>query len=215
MRLSIITIFILIFFQACSLKTPKNQWEYNSSSAFSSYVNNFLTSEFDLANDDLNKAVKYAKQSANLNQLGGIYLGSCALNISVGIKDECKEYNQIKELLNSEELSAYYSMLQNKIDKKQIEFLPKQYQSFQLNKLSNIDNIFTSIKSIEEVSSQFIAASLVIEHLKKSEIKYLLDKASSYGYKSLVLFYLKNLYNIEEDIEQKQLILKKIKILQI
>ncbi|XPV67718.1 MAG: hypothetical protein ACNI25_10365 [Halarcobacter sp.] len=214
MKLNILIVFLIVLFYGCSFKAPENQWEYNSSSAFSSYTKSFLSADIDLAKDDLNRAIKYAKQSANLNQLGRIYLGSCALNISVGEDDKCLQFKQIEELISSKELNAYYLMLQNKIKKEQIELLPKQYQTFEKYNLEkNYELLFESIKSIKQVSSQFIAASLVKKQLKKEDIKYLIDKASFYGYKSLVLYWLNYLYKIENDINQKQLLLKKIQIL--
>lgn len=202
------------FFQGCSLKSPENQWQYNSSSAFNSYIKSFLIDEEELAKSDLQRAIKYAKQSANLEQLARIYLGTCALNISVGIEDKCKNYNEIKEFVNSYELESYFLMLINKIDKEHISYLPKQYQSFVEYKLQKqYDLAFKAIKSMEETSSQFIAASLIKDEIKKSDINYLIEKASFYGYRKLVLFCLDNLYKIEDNLEEKQRILKKVNIL--
>lgn len=213
MRLKIFVLFLIVIFQGCSFKPVVNQWEYNSTNAFNSYTKNFLSNNLALANSDLSSAIKYAKQGANLEQLAKIYLGSCALNKSVGIKDDCKEYNKVKTLISSKELEPYFLMLQNNLNKKDIEYLPKQYQSFMSYKLSNNKLVFDSIKSIKQISSQFIAASLILDRLTKSQINFLIKKASFYGYKKLVLFWLENLYLREDDLQIKEKIAKKIEIL--
>jgi len=209
----------IVFFQGCSLKSPENQWEYNSSNAFNSYKKSFLINEEELAKSDLQRAIKYAKQSADLRQLSRIYLGVCALNISVGEEQGCANYKKIEALINSLELRSYFLMLTNKITKEQenqLLYLPKQYQSFaKYRLLKKYDLAFESIKSMEQISSQFIAASLIKKELKKSDINYLIKTASFYGYKKLVLFWLDNLYKIEDNLEKKNLILRKINILKI
>ncbi len=91
---------------------------------------NFLIDNEDIAKDDLQRAIKYAKQSADLRQLSRIYLGECALNISVGLKDECTKYQELELLVNSIELKAYFMMLQSKLKKEQIKNLPEQYRIF-------------------------------------------------------------------------------------
>ncbi len=204
----------IILFQGCSLKSPKNQWEYNSSNAFTSYTKYFLINENELANSDLQRAIKYAKQSANLEQLARIYLGVCALNISVGIEDKCSSYTKIREFLNKKELESYFLMLVKKEEIEQITYLPKQYQSFVKYKLEKrFDLAFNAIKEMQEITSQFVAASLIKEKVSKSDMNYLIKKASFNGYKNFVLFWLKNLYKIENDLEKKKKILKKIIIL--
>lgn len=213
-RKTVLSLFFILLFQGCSFKTPKNQWEYNSTSAFNSYTKNFFIDNEEIANDDLQRAIKYAKQSADLEQLSKIYLGSCALNIAVGENDECIEYKQIEELVPLLELKSYYLMLQNKLEDEQLKNLPKQYQAFSKHKsLGNYDSSFKTIENMEQVSSQFIAASLIKEKLDKSQIKFLVDKASFYGYKKIVLFWLNKLYEVEENLEEKEKILKKIEVL--
>lgn len=209
-------LFSIVFFQGCSLKTPENQWEYNSSNAFNSYKKSFLMNEKELAKSDLQRAIKYAKQSADLEQLARIYLGVCALNISVEQDDNCQSYKEIAEFISSKELKSYFSMLLKKEEKEEIVNLPIQYQSFVKYKfLKKYDLAFKSIESMEQVTSQFIAASLIKNNINKSQVKVLIKKASFYGYKKLVLFWLDYLYEIENNQEQKQLIAKKIKILKL
>jgi len=215
MKILIPILLLLLLFQGCSSKSPDNKWEYNSSNAFTSFTKNFLIDNQEIAKDDLERSIKYAKQSANLEQLARIYLGSCALNISVGKKDKCIEYKKIEELLSSLELKSYFSMLQDDLKEEQIKTLPKQYQLFSEYKIvQKYDLAFESIKNMERISSQFIAASLIKEKLEKGQIYFLIEKASFFGYKKVVLFWLNELIDVEEDIEEKEKIIKKIKILE-
>ncbi len=214
MKIFILTIFILLLFQGCSFKSPDNQWQYNSASAFNSYSKNFLTNNDEIAEDDLNRAIKYAKQSANLEQLSRIYLGVCALNISVGKQDDCNEYKKIEDLVPSLELKAYFLMLQNTLEKKDIENIPSQYHSFSKYKnTKKYSKAFESIKDIEQSSSKFIAASMLKDKLNKLEIKFIIKEASFYGFKKVVLFWLDYLKQIETDKQEKNKIEKKIFIL--
>ena len=121
---------LLLFLTACSFKTPINEWQYNSTNAFSSYTKNFLSSNDILAQSDLSRAIEHAKKSANLTQLGKIYLGKCALDISVGINKECKKYLEISEVINNQKLDAYYAFISLEIKKSSIEYLPQRYQEF-------------------------------------------------------------------------------------
>lgn len=214
MKLIFVTLFLLILFQGCSFKSPKNQWEYNSTNLFASYTKSFLTNENISAKNDLERAIKYAKQSANLEQLARVYLGACALNISVGKNSYCKEYSQIEEFVSSKELRTYFLMLKKEETKEEIEYLPKQYRNFVEYKFEKkYDLAFESITLMEKETSQFIAASLIKNELNKSQVKLLIEKASFSGYKKIVLFWLKEYYNLEENLKEKELILKKIRIL--
>lgn len=214
MRLLICISFLTIFFQACSFKSPENKWEYNSASSFASFTKNFLTDNEELAIDDLERSVKYAKQSADLKQLARIYLGECALNISVGIKDTCVKYKSLEGLVESKELNAYLKMLEELLTKEQVSNLPKQYQQFSEYKYEKkYDLAFDEIKNMNQESSQFIAASLIKNKINKSQINYLITRASFYGYKKIVLFWLEHLKNIEDDTNEKKKLEKKIYIL--
>lgn len=214
MKIAVLISILIFVFQGCSFKSPENSWEYNSSSAFNSYTKNFLIDNENIASDELNRAIKYSKQSANLEQLARIYLGVCALNISVGKKDECKKYKEIEDLVSSKELESYYLMLQNSLKKEQISNLPKQYQEFSNYKnLKKYDLSFESIKGIQKPSSKFIAASLIKEKIDKIQVNYLIEKASFYGYKKVVLYWLDYLKKVENDMEEKKRISKKIMIL--
>lgn len=214
MRLKIQLLLIIVFLSACSVKTPPNQWEYKSAKAFGSYTKYFLGSNEVLAKDSLKTAVKHAKLSGDLNQLARIYLGECALNISVGEMDTCVKYKNIKDLVDSNELEAYYHMLQKSLTSEEIAYLPKQYRAFAASYGSKkYDGAFEHIMSMDELTSKFIAASLIKESLNKEKIEYLIETASFPGYKKLVVFWLENLENLEDDPHKKEKIRKKIGIL--
>ena len=214
MRLITIILLSIIFFQGCTFKSFKNEWQYNSSNAFNSYTKNFLLDENELAKSDLQRAIKYAKQSADLEQLARVYLGACALNISVEQDYMCEKYLKIEEFVSSKELKAYFLMLVNKEQKEQIKYLPKQYQNFiEYKSLQKYDLAFKSIKSMSQISSQFIAASLIKDKLDKYQVEFLINKASFYGYKKIVLFWLDHYSKIHNDLKEKEKLIKKIKIL--
>lgn len=203
----------LIFF-GCGFKQAQDQWRYDSAGAFKNYVNYFLVDNMVLANSYLNSSIKFAKQSAHLNQLATIYLGVCALNKSVGIDDSCKKYLELSEISSSKSLESYYLMLKKQITKEQLIFLPKHYQGFAKDLIRKDYSLaFENIMTMEQISSQFIAASLIRDKLNKKQIRYLVDKASFYGYKKLVLYWLNYLYLKEDDIKQQQNIKKKLDIL--
>ncbi len=216
MRVNIFILFIVLLYSGCSFKTPPNQWEYNSTSAYNSYEKYFLSNQDILAKSYINTAITNAKQSANLNQLARVYISACALNKSVGESNYCKDYEYIKDLVSSIQLQIYFKMLSHKLDETQIEYLPKQYKSFYKNfLLKKYDLAFKDLTSMEQITSKFIAASLIKEQLNKTQINYLIDIASTYGYKKLVIYWLKNLLYKENDIDKKQQILKKLDILNI
>lgn len=210
-----IALLLILLLSGCSIKTPVNEWEYKSTGAFNSYTKHFLTNKDILAQDDLEKALEYAKQSANLEQLARITLGVCALKLSVGIDDKCREYKNIKEIISSKELNSYYQMLQNSLKEEEIQNLPSQYQNFiSFKQSANYEEAFKAIQNIDQTTSKFIAATFIKEKLTKEQINYLLDIASYHGYKKLVIFWLKQLSYLESDTMQKELIKKKIYILE-
>ena len=102
-------------------------------------------------------------------------------------------------------------MLIDTLAEEQIEFLPKKYIDLYKNILNkNYNKAFESIKNSEQITSLFIASSLIKNHLTKTQIKFLIEKASYHGYKNIVLFWLKTLSKIEEDEDKKINILKRI-----
>ena len=205
----------LVFFAGCSLKPPANQWEYKSSSAFESYTKNFLSANDAVAHNELEKALKSAKQSADLEQLARIYLGKCGLELSIEPQATCSEYEKIQEFITSAKLISYYKMLNKTLKNRDIQNLPSQYQTFaNYYHMQNYQEVFQAIQGMEQISSQFIAASLIHDKLSKSQINYLIDTASFYGYKKLVIFWIKQLIIKEEDSLKKERLEKKLHILQ-
>ena len=209
-----ILFFSLILLSGCSLKTPPNQWQYKSANAFSSYTKNFLSDNQILANNDLSRAIEHAKKSADFTQLATIYLGECALNISVGIEDNCEKYKHIQELINKQELNAYYSFITLSIKNENIKYLPQQYQEFALSfSKSDFKKANTELLSMEKETSLLLCASLLKNHLDKETRTKIIQTASYHGYKKAVLFWLgESLKNTSDSNEIKN-IQKKIAIL--
>ena len=124
MKKIVLYILITTLFSACSLDLKPDLWKYKSASYFNSYTKNFLSSNDTLAKSDLESAVEYAKTGADLTALSRIYLGACALEISVGGKKECTTYKNIAEVVKDNELDAYYSFITSTLKKEQISLKP-------------------------------------------------------------------------------------------
>lgn len=206
----IILIFIL---SGCSFKTPANQAQYETVNAFSSYTKNFLSANDSIAKNDINRAISHAKKSADFNALARIYLGECALNISVGIDDNCKKYLTIKELLVDDgTLKSYYSFISSKTVKN--DKLPKIYKTFNTHlNLKEYNYAYEDILKIDNAVSQLLLASLIRKHLNKIQISKIIEIASFHGYKKSILFWLNELRNITKDESLKKRITKKIEII--
>jgi hypothetical protein len=203
----------LLLFSACSFKSPPNQWQYKSTTAFDSYTKNFLSANNALAKNDLSRAIKHAKQSADLKMLARIYLGECALNISVGIDDSCQDYLNIADVVNDNSLEAYYSFitLQTKYS---IQNLNSQYKDFALLiKNKDFAKANSEILKIRKPTSKLLAASLIKDKLTQQTRHEMIKSASFYGYKKSVLFWLNEAkINTTNEDEHKKLS-KKISIL--
>ncbi len=190
-----IVIFVFVFiFSGCSLKeSQQNVWIKNSSNSFESYTNYFLKGENRLALVSLKRAIKSAKSSANLKPLAKIYLGVCALNNSVLIKDKCEGYLSILDLLDrDQETLGYYNMLQKRFDKVEIKYLPEQYRDFVgYIKKDDYKKAILRIRNMKNITSMLISASLVKDSLKKDDVDFIINKLSSYGYKKALINWLK------------------------
>lgn len=214
MKKIVIYFSLSLLFVGCSFKTPPNQWQYNSTNAFEAYKKDFLSSNDSLAKSDLSRAVKHAKMSSNLRTLSRIYIGECALNISVGQEDECKKFKDIKDLVNDEFLNAYYGLVTFQLKKEQIPLLPKIYQDF----VWHVENLEykeanEDILKMDEATSQLLAASLIKENLSNELRNKMVEVASFHGYKKAVIFWLNELKNNTNDKNKKAEISKKISIL--
>jgi len=211
MLLYSLSIFIFI---GCSFKTPPDEWKFKAVNAFESYTKNFLSSNDMSAKNDLTRAVENAKVSADLTSLARIYLGKCALNISIGIKDECKKYQNIQDLLNNKNLDAYYSFIKSDIKEEQISFLPKTYQDFaQYIKNSKFNKANNEIMQMNKPSSILLSASLMKNNLYNKTRDKIIKTASFYGYKKAVIFWLNEKRKKINDMNEKKKISKIIFIL--
>lgn len=204
----------LILLSACSFKTPQNEWQYKSANAFNSYTKNFLSDNDVLAKSDLGRAIKHAKQSANLTQLAKIYLGECALNISVGTSSICSKYSEISNLLNSPELESYYALLSLHVESSNIELLPKNYQNFALHvENKEYKKAELTLLHIEKPTSTLICAALIKERISNETKQKMIELASFNGYKKIALFWLNELLKTTNNKKQRKNIKKKISIL--
>ena len=209
---------ILVFsFSACSLpdfKTHPNAWQHKSVNAFSSYTKNFLRSNDEIAKNDLSRAISHAKNSADLTGLARIYLGECALHVSVGNNSTCKQYDEISELVDSNKLDSYKDFLTKNLAKSQIPLLPKNYQDFALHvESSNYTQANKDILDMKRTTSKLLSAALIKDDINIQTINHIIDTASFHGYKKAVIFWLYELKNKIEDNDKKEKITKKIAIL--
>ena len=199
--------FIVVFFTACSFEAKPNDWQYNSINAFSSYTKNFLRAHDALAKNDFKRAVSHAKNSANLQQLSRIYLGECALNISVGIQDDCAKYVAIADLVEDDTLNAYYRFITTTITLDALETLEPNYQKFARFKIDeNYEKAIAELFTMKKITSKLLSATLVREHLSYDDVEKLVNLASFYGYKKSVLFWL----NIQKTKTTEAILLRKI-----
>lgn len=203
----------LLLFSACSFKSPPNQWQYKSTTAFDSYTKNFLSANGSLAKNDLSRAIKHAKQSADLKMLARIYLGECALNISVGIDDGCQDYLNIADVVNDNSLEAYYSFITLK-PKYSVKNLNSQYKDFaSLVKNKDFSKANSEILKIQKPTSKLLAASLIKDKLTQQTRYEMINSASFYGYKKSVLFWLSEAKINTTDEDERKKLSKKISIL--
>ncbi|KIM07091.1 MAG: hypothetical protein KU38_11240 [Sulfurovum sp. FS08-3] len=199
----IFSVATLLLFVSCGAKNPPYEWRMDSASAFASYTQSFLKDEI-IAQEELERAIQSAKSSADLESLGSIYLGKCALNKAVGINDGCYEYQKIAHLINTPSLDAYYRLLTHQPTP--IEALPPHYQAFAKAKT------FENLKAISKPTSQLIAASLIKERLTFAQKEEMVQLASQYGYKKAVIFWLQESLK-NSTSTQKSIVKQKIELL--
>lgn len=208
-----ILFFTLLLFSACSFKSPQNDWQYKSVSALESYTKNFLSANDAMAKNDLIRAINHAKQGADIKTLSRIYLTKCALNISVGIKDECLEYQNISHLYRDSNLDAYFAFIEKKSDY-DIEKLDIHYQEFASKlKLQDYSAAQDKITKISKVTSKLLAASLIRENLTSKTIDEMISLASFNGYKKSALFWLNEKLFYTKDIDERENLIKIIEVL--
>jgi len=206
---------IITIFSACSFKTPQDEWKVKSINAFNSYTNNFLKAHENLAKNDLKRAVKHAKSSADLDTLGRIYLSECALNNSVGISDNCHKYVNLQDLLNNKNYDAYKDFILNNFSKDQIKLLPSNYKKFAHNILNNdFKKANKDVRDMKSITSKLLAASILKKYIDIKTINEIIKNTSFYGYKKAVIYWLKELKSKSVSDIEKSHINKKILILE-
>jgi len=171
----------------CTFKTPTNEWQYKSADAFNSYVKDFMQCEDSLAKHDLKRAVKHAKKSADLSSLARVYLGKCALNISVGVVDGCDEYKNISHLVEDEKLESYYGII---------------------TKTSGQDP--NDILDTDKATSILLNGALQKDKLSTQERAKMLEVSSFHGYKKAVVFWLKESSKYADSEAEKEFFQQKI-----
>ena len=191
MKKYIFAVLSIIFISACSMQLPPNHWQHQSAVAFNAYVKDFMYGDDALAKNDLKRAVKHAKKSADLNTLAKIYLGKCALNISVGIEDNCNEYQSIASLVDDEALSHYYGVITK-----------------------------TSSQSPDTILNTNKATSILLNGALKKDVlsdiqrAKLLEVASYNGYKRAALFWLHESKSHTDESSKKEFYQQKIDAMQ-
>ncbi|MEA1982920.1 MAG: hypothetical protein U9N39_05185 [Campylobacterota bacterium] len=209
--LLISTVFL---FSSCSFGKKPNAWESRSSNNVKIYTDAYLSSNDLIARSSLSKAIKNAKQSDDLSSLATIYLGECALNISVGIENECSKYANLQDLVQSDSLDAYYSLIRKKIVKKQLVYLPKHYRAFATSYLKkDYKKAIEELLAIEQTSSALVCAALIKDELNRSSREAVMKRASVYGYKRAIIFWLKEMQMHSKSSTEISKIERKVAIL--
>ena len=211
----ILLIFIMLYITSCSFKPPKNQWQFKSSNSFDLYIQNFLKSNDKMAKNNLKRAISNAKNSSDFTQLAKIYLGRCAIRLSVGESIDCRNYQKISHLVLDKKLEAYYHLLNLSIKTQEIIYLPKIYQPFAIALVDkNYSQAIQEILKQDKITSKLISARLIKDRLDNQSKNKIIEEVSFYGYKKSVIFWLKELKNSTIDKRKKAIITQKIYILE-
>lgn len=210
---SLLILFVLLF-SACSTEPAPNSWEYKSSSYFESYKKNFLSDNDILAEADLESAVSYAKQGTDVTQLASIYLGKCALNIAVGVDDTCKEYQDIEELVTCPKIKNYYKMIQKDFDNLDTAMLPSRYRAFiAAMQQKDINKANSIVQKMDDPVSKLLAISLLNDAVTKETLQQAMESSAFHGYKKGSIFILNKLEMKTNNLQEQELIRKKIELL--
>lgn len=209
----VLLFFTLLLFSACSFKQAPNDWQYKSVRAFESYTSNFLSDHDRIAKADLKRAINHAKQGSDLKTLSHIYLSKCALNISVGIEDECKEFQKISALHRDPASDTYFAFIQKKGDY-DISKLDYNYKEF-ATKLKAKDYVGANeaIVKISKPTSKLLAAALIRDKITAKTREEVIKVASFNGYKKSTLFWLNEKLVYTKDIYEREILIKKIEVL--
>ncbi|MDD2791470.1 MAG: hypothetical protein PHU40_12510 [Sulfurimonas sp.] len=214
MKSTLFLLLVSLLFSACSFTAKPNKWEYDSAAAFESYSKNFLRGQDNLAKNDLERAVAHAKSGSDFKMLATIYLGECALHISVGNEDNCQKYLDLKEIVNDPALEAYYHFINATLTKEEIPLLPSIYQNYVWHiRYNEFTKAQQDIAYMTKVSSKLLASTLMKENLDTKTRERMIELGSYYGYKKVVLFWLEETKKQTKNKKELELLDKKISIL--
>lgn len=201
-------IILVLLISGCSFKTPKNQWQHDANAAAKSFTQNFLQDKQVVAKNDYKRAISHAKQSANIETLARIKLTKCALLQMVSTTTlECKEFSQMKHLIDSKELLAYHAFLQKSLTKEQVQYLQPRYRSFAHAMIAKDSKSATTYAlQMKSVQSLFLSTAMVAPKLSAKEIDAIIEKASYYGYKKIATFWLRQKVLRFNDIQALELL---------
>lgn len=189
-----LSILLGVILSGCGSKTPVNGWQIESTSSFESYTQSFLEGDSTMGQNYLQSAIKSAKQSANTTQLSRIYLAACALERSVGSSKYCQNYRRLASMEHNPQHEAYYRLLTGGLHPKDIAHLPPDYRTFANYSLQgDTTKAFEAIMGMKKPTSKLIAASLLKSQLTHPQRAYLLTLSSQHGYKTTVLYWLKEI----------------------
>lgn len=206
---------LLLFFASCSLKTAPNEWQYKSSNAFDSYTKNFLSSNDYVAKIELSRAVENAKKGGDINTVAKIYLGECALKISVGEERSCEKFALIESIITDDSLHAYFELITANVSKEHVSALPEIYRDFALHiNGSEFAKANADILKMDRVTSMFLSSTLIKENIEDSTIEKIIESASYNGYKKVVLFWLKEKIGRTKDKSEREKLKKRVFVLE-
>ncbi len=204
----------MLYFSGCSFKTKPNMWQQKVSASFEAYKKDFLKGKDGLAKSDFERAEENAKSSADLKTLAALYLGKCALHISIGKQDTCQKYLDIRDVANCKFLDNYYNFIQKDFQNTSLAIIDETYVDFlKALKKNDIEAASKAVIDIKAPSSKLLAISLLGKNVSREALQSGIDTLSFYGYKKGVMYLLKLYKGKTEDEKEKSLIKKKIRIL--
>jgi len=205
---------LIFFITGCSTKRPDNAWQYDAAASAKYAERYFLEGRYLLSQGEFRRAEKNAKQSGNMTPLARLYLGKCALNRSVLLEDDCREYTDIAALSDENELKSYYALLSGTLSAGEINDVPDQYRIFAAAYLKgDKKSIRKALENITPLTSKMVAASLSQEYLDEQIIESIIAEASHLGYRRAVIAWMRHLLSITKDEKKRNILKHKIGIL--
>jgi hypothetical protein len=201
--MKIFFLFFLFFLSGCSLKTPQNEWQYKTSNTYALFIKYFLSNDDALAKNEFTRALNHAKKGSDIKNLAKIHLSQCALNISVGVKEDCPKYKEIEEIFKDKELEAYHAFITSSITDEQKMHLDKKYRVFDLQ----------TIFSLEDATSIYLFCALNRDKLDAKSIEELIKISSFNGHKKITLFWLNEKKRFAKTDDEIKKIEKQLSIL--